>query len=165
MAAMFNTPAPEESVSSDIRYHFVWVTRRRRQFLIGPILSRVVELLTEAADTLGVRVVEVGSGTDYLVVTVDSTTDLAPAMIVSRLKRHSASGLRRQFPDLARLPSIWTRQYLATTRDELNQDRVERFVRAQPRNERRRISAFVPRDGDPGTAGPFVETRQLPEIA
>ncbi len=165
MAAMFNTPAPEESVSSDIRYHFVWVTRRRRQFLIGPILSRVVELLTEAADTLGVRVVEVGSGTDYLVVTVDSTTDLAPAMIVSRLKRHSASGLRRQFPDLARLPSIWTRQYLATTRDELSQGRVERFVRAQPRNERRRISTFAPRDGDPATAGPFVETRQLPEIA
>ncbi len=125
----------------------------------------MIELLTEAADTLGVRVVEVGAGTDYLVVTVDATTDLAPAMIVSRLKRHSASGLRRQFPDLARLPSIWTRQYLATTRDELNQDRVERFVRAQPRNERRRITAFTPRDGIAPADGPFVETRRLPDIA
>lgn len=122
-------------------------------------------MLSEAAETLGVHIVEVGAGSDYLVVTVDSTTDLAPAMIVSRLKRHSASGMRRQFPELARLPSIWTRQYLATTRDELTQERVERFVRAQPRNERRRITAFVPRDGMGQMDGPYVETRRLPEIA
>jgi putative transposase len=162
---MFTTPAAEESVSSDIRYHFLWATRRRRPFLNGPILSRATKLLAEAAETLGVRIVEVGAGDDYLVVTTDATTDLAPAMIVSRLKRHSASGLRRQFPELARSPSIWTRQYLATTRDELSQERIERFVRAQPRNERRRISTFVPRDSMHSMDEAEIETRHLPEIA
>ena len=162
---MLTTPAPEESVSSDIRYHFVWATRRRRPFLNGPILSRATELLTEAADTLGVQIAEVGAGVDYLVVTTYATTDLAPAMIVSRLKRHSASGLRRQFLELARLPSIWTRQYLATTRDELSPERVARFVRAQPRNERRRITAFVPRDGMTSMGEAHIEPRRLPEIA
>jgi putative transposase len=162
---MFTTPAAEESVSSDIRYHFLWATRRRRPFLNGPILSRATKLLAEAAETLGVRIVEVGAGDDYLVVTTDATTDLAPAMIVSRLKRHSASGLRRQFPELARSPSIWTRQYLATTRDELSQERIERFVRAQPRNERRRISTFVPRDSMHSMDEAEIETRRLPEIA
>jgi len=162
---MLTTPTAEESVSSDIRYHFLWATRRRRPFLNGPILSRATKLLAEAAETLGVRIVEVGAGADYLVVTTDATTDLAPAMIVSRLKRHSASGLRRQFPELARSPSIWTRQYLATTRDELSQERIERFVRAQPRNERRRISTFVPRDSMHSMDEAEIETRRLPEIA
>ena len=162
---MLTTPTAEESVSSDIRYHFLWATRRRRPFLNGPILSRATKLLAEAAETLGVRIVEVGAGADYLVVTTDATTDLAPAMIVSRLKRHSASGLRRQFPELARSPSIWTRQYLATTRDELSQERIERFVLAQPRNERRRISTFVPRDSMHSMDEAEIETRRLPEIA
>jgi putative transposase len=162
---MLTTLAHEESVNSDIRYHFVWATRRRRPFLNEPILSRATELLNEAADTLGVRITEVGAGVDYLVVTTDATTDLAPAMIVSRLKRHSASGLRRQFPELARLPSIWTRQYLATTRDELSPERIARFVRAQPRNERRRITTFVPRNDMTSTGGAESETRRLPEIA
>ena len=162
---MLTTPTAEESVSSDIRYHFLWATRRRRPFLNGPILSRATKLLAEAAETLGVRIVEVGAGADYLVVTTDATTDLAPAMIVSRLKRHSASGLRRQFPELARSPSIWTRQYLATTRDELSPERVAQFVRAQPRNERRRITTFVPLDGMTSIGAARIETRPLPEIS
>ncbi len=157
-------PPHEEPVGSDVQYHFVWATRRRRPFLNGPILARVTELLVEAANTLGVHIVSVGAGTDYLVVTARSTTDLAPATIVSRLKRHSASGLRRQFPELSRQPSIWTRQYLVTTRDELHPIRIERFVQAQPRNERR-PTAYVPRDGMRSLGEGQPEARLLPEIA
>jgi len=160
---MLTTPVPEESVSSDIRYHFVWATRRRRPFLREPVLSEAIQLISEAAETLGARVAKIGAGADYLVVTVDATADLSPAMIVSRLKRHSASGLRRQFPELARLPSIWTRQYLVTTRDELAADRIARFVQAQPRNERRRIAPFGAPNGE--AARVHVEREHLPEIA
>lgn len=162
---MYSTVDPDESVSSDVHYHFVWTTRRRRPFLHEPVLSEAITLLTEAADTLGVRVARVGAGTDYLVVTVDSTTDLSPAMIVSRLKRHSASGLRRQFPELARLPSIWTRHYLVTTRDELAQERISRFVQAQPRNEHRRIAPFIARDRATSAGDMQIERQHLPEIA
>jgi putative transposase len=147
---------------ANLRYYLIWATRRRRPFLDGPLLQRAAELMVEAADSLGVRITRVSSGGDYVIVTVESPPDLAPATIVARLKRHSASFLRREFPELRVLPSIWTRQFLATSRDDFPPDEIQRFVETQPRNERRRY----PRPGELAGAGHAsemtVEVLRLP---
>jgi putative transposase len=134
---------PSDSLAN-LRYYLIWATRRRRPFLEGELLQRAADLMIEAADALGVRVTRVTSGGDYTIVTVEAPPDLAPATIVARLKRHSASHLRREFPELSTLPSIWTRQFLATSRDDFPPEEIERFVETQPRNERRRY----PRPGE-----------------
>lgn len=131
---------------ANLRYYLIWATRRRRPFLKGPLLQRAAELMAEAATSLGVRVTRVSSGGDYVIVTVEAPPDLAPATIVARLKRHSASNLRREFTELHVLPSIWTRQFLATSRDDFPPEEIQRFVETQPRNERRRY----PRPGELG---------------
>lgn len=138
-------------VLADIRYHLIWATRRRRPFLEGAILERTVELLAESAEAIGVSVVRVASGRDYLIVTVEALPELAPTMIVARLKRHSASALRREFRTLQALPSIWTRQARVTTREAYPDVRIRSFVERQPRNERRRMQRIdvqpaAPRD-------------------
>lgn len=145
----------------DIRYQLIWVTRRGRPFLEGALLTRTVELLWQAADAIGVRVTRVVSGGDYLVVTIEAPPDVAPAMIVARLKRHSASALRREFDPLRTLPSIWTRRALVTTHEDFPESRVRAFVYRQPRNERRptkpvptRVAAYA--------AGPEIEVVTLP---
>jgi putative transposase len=127
-----------EAEPGDLRYYLAWATRRRRPFLAGPILDRTRVLFAEAARPLDVRIVAVESGGDYVVVTVDAPPQLSPAAIVERLKRVSAGVLRREFPELQRLPSIWTRRFLATTHHERLTDRIEEFVAQQPRHERRR---------------------------
>lgn len=129
---------------ANLRYYLIWATRRRRPFLEGELLKRAADLMIEAAEALGVRVTRVTSGGDYTIVTVEAPPDLAPATIVARLKRHSASHLRREFPELSTLPSIWTRQFLATSRDDFPPEEIQRFVETQPRNERRRY----PRPGE-----------------
>lgn len=145
---------------ADIRYHLIWVTRRRRAFLAGPILARTVELLGEAAEAMGIAVTRVVSGGDYLVVTIESPPELAPAMIVARLKRHSASALRREFPTLRTLPSIWTRRELVTSHDDFPQSRIRAFVERQPRNERRTAPRMTARSGARENA-PAIEVLAL----
>lgn len=140
------TSQPEYESLGNLRYYLIWATRRRRPFLEGKLLQRAAELMAEAASSLGVRVTRVSSGGDYVIVTVEAPPDLAPATIVARLKRHSASHLRREFPELHVLPSIWTRQFLATSRDDFPPEEIRRFVETQPRNERRRY----PRPGELG---------------
>jgi putative transposase len=122
----------------DLRYYLAWATRRRRPFLAGPILDRASQLFSESAASLEVRIASIESGGDYVTVTVDAPPHLSPAAIVERLKRHSAGALRREFPELQRLPSIWTRRFMATTHANRLDDRVAAFVAEQPRHERRR---------------------------
>jgi putative transposase len=135
------SPVDPAGAVGDLRYYLVWPTRRRKRFVDGPLLARAEELFAEAARGIGARVVGVRSGGDYVVVTVEAPPHLAPAAIAERLKRYSAGHLRREFPALTRLPSVWTRRLLATTRADFPQDRIERFVAEQPRDERRRLSA------------------------
>lgn len=159
-------PLPGESRNSDLRYYLVWPTRRRRPFLDGAILARTGELLVEAAASLAVEVASIASGGDYVIVTVHAPPHLSPLTIVSHLKRHSAGALRREFPEFAKLPSVWTRQFLATTRDDYPPERIARFIESQPRSQRRRY----PRPGElPAAAvdatGPrTVEVRRLPPL-
>lgn len=129
---------PVEAVG-DLRYYLVWPTRRRRRFLEGPLLARAEALFVEAARGIGARVIGVRSGGDYVVVTVEAPAHLAPATIAERLKRYSAGHLRREFPELARLPSVWTRRLLATTRADFPEERIAVFIGEQPRDERRRF--------------------------
>ena len=147
-------------VLSDIRYHLIWVTRRRRAFLEGAVLARTVDLLTDAAASIGVVVTRVVSGGDYLVVTIEAPPEIAPTMIVARLKRHSASALRREFGTLRTLPSIWTRRSLVTTHDEFPQSRIRDFVERQPRNERHTATRAYDRTAMYGT-GPVIEMLTL----
>jgi len=161
--SMVELPVQESSPGSDVRYHFVWATRRRSPFLAGDVLDQATRLLNEAARPLGIRITDVGSGLDYLVVTVEATPDLAPSTIVARLKRYSASGLRQRFPALCRLPSIWTRRYFVSTTDVLDPARVEVFVRSQPRSERRRRDAAGLAEA--GHTDGALPIRALPSIA
>jgi putative transposase len=131
----------ETDAVGDLRYYLVWPTRRRKRFLEGPLLTRAEELFAEAARGIGAQVVAARSGGDYVVVTVEAPPHLAPAVIAERLKRYSAGHLRREFPELARLPSVWTRRLLATTRADFPPDRIERFIAEQPRDERRRLTS------------------------
>jgi REP-associated tyrosine transposase len=151
---------------SDIRYYLIWATRRRRAFLEGPVLDRASALFAEAAGLLDARVTEVASGGDYVIVTVDSPPDLSPALLVSHLKRHSAGRLRAEYPQLRSLPSIWTRRFFATTREDVGADRIAQFLKRQPRDERQRL----PHPDDPGLPARVsgepgvVEIRRLPPL-
>lgn len=155
-------PEVSEQPLADLQYHLLWATRRRRPFLHGDVLDRTVELLVEAADAIGVQVSRVESGSDHLIVTVEAPSDVAPALIVARLKRHSASWLRREFTELRALPSIWTRRFLATTRPAFPPARVQAFVAEQPRNERRRYAQ--PLQPDAPARPPGVEVVHAAEI-
>ena len=159
-------PEPSEQRLSDIRYYLVWPTRRRRPLLDGPILERTVALLLEAAEALGVEVPTIASGGDYLIVTVHAPPHLSPLTIVSHLKRHSAGALRREFPEFARLPSVWTRQFLATTQGDYPPDLIAQFIENQPRSHRRRYPrpGEIPQGDTQRSGSAAIEVRRLPPL-
>ena len=58
---------------------------------------------------------------------------LAPHRIVCQIKAHTSRILRDEFPELTRIPTLWTRAYLVMAGDQLTADEVfERFEAAQP---------------------------------
>ena len=121
----------ENTSISLINYHFVWIVRRRRKVLVGAIDERLKELINQAVVEIGCEVIAVESHLDHVHLFLQSTTLLAPYQIMHKVKGFTAFNLRKEFPELKRLPSMWTRSYFCGTAGAVSGDTIKKYVENQ----------------------------------
>jgi len=114
-----------------INYHFVWVPRRRRPVLVGPVAERLEVLMRGKASELGLSVLLLAIRPDHIHLFVAASPDSAPAQIAHRLKGYTARVLRQEFPHLLRLPSLWTHASFVSTAGNVSAATIERYIAAQ----------------------------------
>ena len=114
-----------------INYHFVWIPRRRRPVLKGNIAIRLRELLYERAQSLGLRILALEIQPDHVHLFANCPPTLAPNQIMFRLKGYSARILRKEFPELMRLPSMWTTSYYCSTAGNVSSQTIKKYIEAQ----------------------------------
>lgn len=116
-----------------INYHFVWTPRRRRRVLVGPIAERLKGLLSEQAASLDCRVIALEVMPDHVHLFVSAPPMLAADQIMFRLKSYTARVLRQEFPDLLKLPSMWTRSYYVSTAGTVSSETMRAYIESQTR--------------------------------
>jgi putative transposase len=118
-----------------LKYHLIWTPRRRRSVLVGEVAARLSDLLHEKSRDLDARINYLHVEPDYLHLLVDAPPDLAVTQLVYRLKDYSAHALRAEFPDLHKMPSLWTTFYFATTLDEVSPEQIQEYLEAQSKRD------------------------------
>ena len=114
-----------------LRYHFVFVPKRRRKILLGPLAERLEVLLRAKAAELGWEIIALEVMPDHVHLYLSVDPDVAPNQVAHRLKGYTSHVLRREFPHLIRLPALWTRSYLVSTESALSGETVEQYIAAQ----------------------------------
>jgi putative transposase len=120
----------EDGRLSLLRYHLVWVVRRRRPVLAGQVDRRLTELLRQSAADMDLEITSLSIHPDHVHLQVLATPELAPSQIVYRFKVATAAALRSEFPELKKLPSMWNGSYLVSSDRELAQEDIDRYVEA-----------------------------------
>jgi putative transposase len=118
-----------------LKYHLVWVPRRRRPVLVDGVEKRLSELLHEKAQLLNAHIDRMHIGPDYLHLLIDAPPELAVTQLVYRLKDYSAHALREEFPELHKMPSLWTTSYFATTLDEVSDEQIHDYIEEQSKRD------------------------------
>jgi len=116
-----------------INYHVVWTPRRRRRVLVGPIADRLQALLVEQAAVVDCRVIALQVMPDHVHLFINAPPTLAADQIMFRLKSYTARVLRQEFPNLLKLPSMWTRSYYVSTAGNVSSETVRRYIESQTR--------------------------------
>jgi putative transposase len=114
-----------------IVYHLVWCPKRRKAVLGGDVARDCRRLIGLVCRERGWDVLDLAIQPDHvrLVVRVWPTT---PAHeVVRACKGRTSHDLRRDYPWLRRLPSLWTRSYLAGTAGKVSSATIRRYVEAQ----------------------------------
>ena len=120
-----------EGAVIELRYHLIWVPRRRRKVLSGDVAERLEALLREKAAELNVEIEHLAIQPDHLHLFVNAPPSLAVAQIVFRLKGYTSRILRKEFSHLKRMPSMWTTSYFASTAGKVSASTIERYIQAQ----------------------------------
>ncbi|AFY91030.1 IS200/IS605 family transposase [Chroococcidiopsis thermalis] len=117
-----------------INYHFIWIPRRRRKVLVDDVKKRVTELIYEKATELGCNVVSLAVEPEHIHLFLNCPPDLAPKQIMHRIKGSSSYLLRKEFPHLKKMPSMWTTSYFVSTAGNVSSSTIEKYIAAQGKN-------------------------------
>ncbi len=128
------------SQSWQITYHFVWGPMRSKSCLVGEIAERLQELIRERAKDRAFTPLAVVILPDRVYLAVAAPPTLSPHHIVCQVKAHTSRVLRDEFPELTRIPTLWTRAYLVMAGDEIPTEEVLKRYEAmqEPRRPRGR---------------------------
>lgn len=113
-------------------YHLIWCPKYRRNILIGDIEKRLKELLIQKANEQKWTIENMEVMPDHVHVFIKANPTDSPMHIVSQLKGHSASVLRKEFPNLkTQLPCLWTRSYFCESVGHISEETVKKYINEQ----------------------------------
>ncbi len=116
---------------SMINYHIVFCPKYRRKLLVGKIKMRLEEIIRDVALENGWEIIsrEVMPNHVHLFVRADTRTP--PEIVVKRFKGRSSRYLRNEFPELLKMPTLWTRSYFLSTAGNVSASVIKKYIEQQ----------------------------------
>jgi putative transposase len=111
-----------------MNYHVVFCPKRRRKILVGAIRDRLMMIIWETAPDLECDVLAMEVMPDHVRLFLSAAPQWAPNQLIGRIKGKSARLLRQEFPELQRMPSVWTRSYFVSTAGKVSSETIERYI-------------------------------------
>lgn len=113
---------------SMVNYHFVWCPKRRKKILKGDIAKRLREIIWQKADELECVVIALEIDVEHLHLFLGCPPTIAPFQIAHRIKGASSRILRQEFPELLKLPSLWTHSYFVSTAGNVSNETIRKYI-------------------------------------
>ncbi len=111
-----------------VNYHFIFIPKRRRKVLVGNIATRLRQIFLELAieKEWDILALEVAPDHVHLFVSVKPTD--TPYLIIKSFKGRSSRYLRQEFPELCKMPSLWTGSYFVSTVGSISSEAVRKYI-------------------------------------
>lgn len=114
-----------------LNYHLIWCPKRRKKILVGNLKVRLEEIIRQVAKELDVEVLALEIMPDHLHLFVSSNPNLSLPRLVQSFKGKSSHDLRIEFPELNKLPSMWTHSYFVSTAGNISAESIQKYIEAQ----------------------------------
>ena len=114
-----------------IVYHIIWCPKRRRKILVGPIHDRLDKIIRDVADAHDWTILELAIQPDHVHLLLRTNPYTLPTDVARLMKERSAHFLRREFPDLMRMPSLWTRSTFFSTAENVSSETIRHYIERQ----------------------------------
>lgn len=114
-----------------INYHLIWCPKRRKKVLTGDIKTRLEQIINEVAEQKEIRILALEVMPDHIHIFVSSHPNILIHNLIKAFKRRSSNLLRKEFPELLKLPSLWTHSYFVSTAGNVSSETIQKYIEAQ----------------------------------
>ena len=114
-----------------IIYHLVWTSKRRKKVLVNDIKIRCNELIKDKCEEHGWEIVELTIQPDHIHLFIRVWPKDSAADVIKEVKGYTSNKLRKEFPELMKMPSMWTRSYFASTAGNVSGETIRKYIEAQ----------------------------------
>lgn len=111
-----------------VNYHFVFIPKRRKKVLKGEIATRTRQIFAELAIEKGWDILALEVAPDHIHLFVSVKPTDTPHLIIKAFKGRSSRYLRREFPDLCKMPSLWTGSYFVSTAGNISSESIKKYI-------------------------------------
>jgi putative transposase len=123
--------APEGHAVHLVVYHLIWCPTRRRTVLVGPLRIRLEQIVREVAAENGWEIIRLAMQSDHVHLFIRADPNTLPSDIPRHIKGCSSHHLRDEFPQLRKLPSLWTRSFFLSTAGNVSQEIIQTYIERQ----------------------------------
>ena len=121
----------ESNAVSLLNYHFVFIPKRRKKVLVGAVAERLQQLICELVveNRWKIIAMEIMPDHVHLFLNVKPTDD--PSSIMRKIKGRASHHLRKEFPELLKIPTLWTPSYFVSTAGNICTETVKKYIEQQ----------------------------------
>ncbi len=114
-----------------VNYHIVFCPKYRRKLLVDGVKKRCEEVFEDVARDNGWEIIsrEVMPNHVHLFVSADPNT--RPHIVVKRFKGRTSRILRQEFPELLKMPTLWTHSYFLSTAGNVSAEVIKKYIERQ----------------------------------
>jgi len=114
-----------------INYHLIWCPKRRKKVLVGEIKTRLEQIINEVAKEKNIEILALEIMPDHLHLFVSSHPNILVHNLIKAFKGRSSNILRKEYPELLKLPSLWTHSYFISTAGKVSSETIQKYIEAQ----------------------------------
>ncbi len=129
---MENKYRKTKTTVSLINYHFVFCPRYRRKiFDISDVETRFKEIVKDICNELEIEIIAIECDRDHTHMFLNCPPTLSPSDIMNKIKGVSSKLIRKEFDELSKMPSLWTRSYFVSTAGNVSSETIKKYVEGQ----------------------------------
>lgn len=130
--SMENKYRKTKTTVSLINYHFVFCPRYRRKiFLIPNVEERFKHMVKYICKEMNIEIIAIECDKDHTHMFLNCLPTLSPSDIMQKIKGVTSRVLREEFPELKKMPSLWTRSYFVSTVGNVSSETIKKYVENQ----------------------------------
>ena len=114
------------------QFHVVFCPKYKRPVLKEGIAKRLSDILYAEAQKMRVHILSLDIQPDHVHMSISFDPRLSLHKVIKQFKAVSSHILREEFPELvSKLPSLWTRSYLSSTDEVLDDILIKEYLNSQ----------------------------------